>query len=194
MSKIDTVLSSLESLNARMQKYENEERVRADSVARRAREIEVERHNAEQIKSDHACRGLQAEFDEILQPWGRSAPRPAAGENLDHYKRRLGNELVARLPQRHPMAQIDCLRLRNDALDAIMPQIVKAATEAAVSADSVPAGHIEMRKYRDSDSGHVENRFYGKQSFVVEMGRPSKRAILPTINEIAQRQKSGIWQ
>ena len=91
-----------------------------------------------QIQS--SARVKQAQWDEIFQPWGMRAPEPVFGQLPDEYDREMAVKAKKLLPDEHKLRETKYWRLRNDAFEALKPQLQNEVKDAAYRADTVPLG------------------------------------------------------
>jgi hypothetical protein len=100
-----------------------------------------------QIQS--SARVIQSQWDEVFQPWGMRAPEPVFGQLPGEYDREMAVKAKKLLPDEHKLRETQYRGLRNDAFEALKPQLQKECRDAAYRADSVPPG--EMRRVEEVD-------------------------------------------
>jgi hypothetical protein len=133
--------------------------------------------NREQLLQMQASGRLyQERYDNALAPWDQRAPAPVLGQSIDDYRRDTLVKIKKLLPRGHELRKVKIYELRNDALDVLEPQLLKACRSEAYSADSVPPG--ELRRVVEIDQGGTKMvRWIGQQSFVKEIGRAGRRVV-----------------
>jgi hypothetical protein len=121
-------------------------------------------------------RVYQERYDNALAPWDQRAPAPVLGQSIDDYRRDTLVKIKKLLPRGHELRKVKVYELRNDVIDVLEPQLLKACRTEAYNADSVPPG--EMRRVVEVDQGGTKIvRWIGQESFVKEMGRPGRRVV-----------------
>ena len=68
------------------------------------------------LQIESSARVFQARADDALAPWGIRAPQLVAGEDPEHYRRRLLIEAKYRLPEDHEYRRVGIKKLPVDAL------------------------------------------------------------------------------
>ncbi|WP_296707518.1 hypothetical protein [Rhodoblastus sp.] len=188
-AQVESLRKSIDAAEKSQAAARAAERARNDALENRR---ERERLIEGQRTADLNCREYQARADAILEPFGRTAPRAMPLESSADYRRRCANEVAMRLSADNPLRKVDFMALPDAAFFNLERQCYADAEKAAISNDSVPAGVIEARSTIGND-GMRQTNFYGRESFVVGMGRQSRRAILVTPGEIAAKKMAGIW-
>jgi hypothetical protein len=131
-------------------------------------------------EQDHfnAARQYQEFYDNVTRQVGLRAPQPVLGQTVNDYRRETCRMLKkAFLPRDHDLYKVNWRGLRNDALQALEPQLLTAVPVEANNPMTVPPG--EFRKVEELDeSGSLRIRkFIGPESFVKQMGRPGRRVV-----------------
>jgi hypothetical protein len=125
-----------------------------------------------------ACLKFQEYYDNTLRKIGLRAPQPTLGQSCNDYRRETLRTIKQTfLPQNHPLYAVQMRALKADALQALEPQVLKAAVVEANNPVHVPAG--ELRKVEELDDyGKLKTiRWVGLESFVKAMGRPGRRVV-----------------
>lgn len=125
-----------------------------------------------------SLRVYQERFDNLLRQCGLRAPEPVLGQSAQEYRRDPLVMMKKRmLPSNHELRAVQIRALRDDALDALEPQLMQACRTEVFNPANVPDG--EMRRVESFDEyGQVKQvLFLGKESFVKEMGRPGRRVV-----------------
>ena len=132
----------------------------------------------EQIMQMHSsARVLQERYDSALEPWGVRARAPTLGEDIDHYRREELIRVKKLLPENHELRKVQIRQLRDDAIDVLEPQILRAARETAYRSDTVPAD-APLRRVEERDAnGLVSYRFVGQRSFIHDLARVGRRVV-----------------
>lgn len=132
----------------------------------------------EQILQMHSsARVLQERYDSALEPWGVRARAPRLGEDIDHYRREELIRVKKLLPENHELRKVQIRQLRDDAIDVLEPQILRAARKSAYRSDTVPAD-APLRQVPEIDaSGTKSIRFIGQRSFIHDLVRKGRRVV-----------------
>jgi hypothetical protein len=114
----------------------------------------------------------QARADAVFNGFGQRAPRPLEGEALLDYRKRLATKLKT-----HSTAwkSVKLSQLPEEAFGIAEGQIYSDADSAAANPVDLGAGEMRMVTKIDPSTGVRSNVFFGKESFVKEMGRPGRR-------------------
>jgi hypothetical protein len=154
---------------------------KADSVGILRRQIadqatviaRLERMMKPKTDAEHAAfADAQARADAVYQGFGKHAPRPLEGEDLLDYRKRLATNL-----KMHSARWKDgkLSRLDDENFAQVESQIYDDAASAAANPVDLDAGELRMVTKIDPTTGVRSNIFYGKESFVKQMGRPGRR-------------------
>jgi hypothetical protein len=128
-----------------------------------------------------AARRFQEYYDGKLRDIGMRAPTPVLGQNVTDYRRETDRQIKrAFLPPIHPLYKVQYRALDNAALDAFEPQLLKAAADEAYNPATVDPGQLRQINKRDEYGVLKEVQFIGPESFVKQMGRPGRRAVIRT--------------
>jgi hypothetical protein len=128
-----------------------------------------------QIQS--SARIFQARADDALAPWGIRAPQLVAGEDPDHYRRRLLIQAKYQLPEDHEYRGVGIKKLPADALKPYEDLIYSACKDAASRADSVPVGQMRRVEEVDANTGRKIVNWIGQQSFVRDFAAPVRYVV-----------------
>ena len=114
----------------------------------------------------------QAKADAVFNGFGERAPRPLEGESLVSYRKRLATKLKT-----HSQAwkAVPLSKLPEEAFSVAEVQIYADAERAAAHPVDLAEGELRMVTKIDPATGRRYNDFYGKESFVKQMGRPGRR-------------------
>ena len=114
----------------------------------------------------------QARADAVFMGFGKHAPRSMEGEELGDYRRRLATDLKKHSPkwQKTKFSKLD-----DDTFATIESEVYADAMTAAANPVDLEAGELRMVTKIDPVTGMRTNVFYGKESFVKQMGRPGRR-------------------
>lgn len=162
---------------------------RADELLRQrlSREAaELERQDADdRVKAlvrarEHAeARRLIAErYDDSFAAFNVATPQAADDETPGAYRRRLFGRLMRKLPDKHDLQGIRADDLPSgQAFDNIEKMLLQAALGEGLrpSFDSLPQdGSMISRVRVDDATGEKSINFYGRRSFIADMGRPGQ--------------------
>jgi hypothetical protein len=114
----------------------------------------------------------QAKADAVFQGFGKHAPRPLEGEDVMDYRKRLAKDLKIHSPR---WSKTKFSRMDDETFGQIEEQVYADATTAAANPVDLEAGELRMVTKVDPATGMRSNVFYGKESFVKQMGRPGRR-------------------
>ena len=114
----------------------------------------------------------QARADAVFNGFGARAPRPLEGEGLLDYRKRLATKLKSHSPI---WKGVKLSVLPDEAFGIAETQVYADATAAAANPVDLEAGELRMVTKIDPTTGVRSNVFYGKESFVKQMGRPGRR-------------------
>jgi hypothetical protein len=154
---------------------------KADSVGVLRRQIDdqaatiarLERMMKPKTDDEHAAfADAQARADTVYQGFGKHAPRPLEGEGLMDYRKRLATNLKMHSSM---WKNVKLSKLDEEAFSPIETQIYSDAASAAANPLDLEAGELRMVTKIDPTTGVRSNVFYGKESFVKQMGRPGRR-------------------
>ena len=114
----------------------------------------------------------QARADSVFAAFGERAPRPLEGEVLIDYRKRLATKL-----KKHSQTwgKVKLSELPESAFKIAEDAIYNDAAIAAATPADLEAGELRMVTKIDPTTGVRSNVFYGKESFVKQMGRPGRR-------------------
>jgi hypothetical protein len=154
---------------------------RADAIATLTRQIADQQSVIDRLqalikpKSDdeHAAfADAQARADAVFSGFGERAPRPLEGEALMDYRRRLATKL-----KKHSSTWkgVKLSELPESAFQIAEDAVYNDAITAAANPVDLDAGELRMVTKVDPATGVRSNVFYGKESFVKQMGRPGRR-------------------
>jgi hypothetical protein len=114
----------------------------------------------------------QARADAVYSGFGKRAPRPLDGEELLAYRKRLATGLKSHSSR---WKTVKFARLDDETFSPIESQVYDDATTAAANPIDLEAGELRMITKVDPTTNQRTNVFYGKESFVKQMGRPGRR-------------------
>jgi hypothetical protein len=154
----------------------DQERARADALGEeRIAELEQARKHAD------ACVRHQSRYDGAYRALGTSgAPARDEGEYPGDYRRRLMRGLQDKLPSDHPWAGVDPDELDKSAIGPVEQQVIDAAQQEAESPspELLPRDDSLIARTRtDPQSGGRVTTFYGRRSFIADMGRPGRKVV-----------------
>jgi hypothetical protein len=168
LSRIDSVLD---------QQVARLERVEAQQAAERE---EVRR--ARMRDNMHARTEIASRYDSAFRAFGTTVPEPADDEAPSRYRARLFNRLARRLSPDHDLSSVraDDLGGQPIVLDRFEEMTIAAAKAEGErpSIDNLPTdGAMVARTRADADTGSRVTEWFGKRSFIADMGRPGRRVL-----------------
>jgi len=155
--------------------------VKADAVADLRKQIAGQQTIIDRLQSmmkprsddEHvAFADAQARADAVFAGFGERAPRPLEGEVLIDYRRRLATKLKKHSPA---WGKVKFSELPESAFKIAEDTVYNDAIAAAANPVDLQAGELRMVTKIDPTTGVRSNVFYGKESFVKQMGRPGRR-------------------
>lgn len=125
---------------------------------------------------DHAAMtDAQARADSVFQAFGRSAPRPLDGENLNQYRRRLATSLKMHSTS---WKGVDLAAVADDvAFGVAENQIYADATHVAHNPTDLPEGTLRPITSRDV-TGRQSTTFAGEPRAWMHQFQPSRRRLV----------------
>ena len=124
-----------------------------------------------------AIRQVQAQFDEALSRVGLRAPAPIVDQSPIEYLQDACQDVKRKvLPRGHRYRTVQYGELKRDALQAIVPDLLKACVEEAKNPDNLAPGEIRKIEVLGPD-GQKWIDWVGRESFVKDMGRPGRRVV-----------------
>jgi hypothetical protein len=114
----------------------------------------------------------QSRADTVFAGFGQRAPRPLEGELLFDYRKRLATKLKG---YSQMWKNVKFSRLDEETFSPIENQVYADATAAANNPMDLEAGELRAVTKIDPQTGVRSIVFYGKESFVKQMGRPGRR-------------------
>jgi len=174
--------TSLDALHQRIHKSTSAidqllAKFRGEEVAER------ERSAVERARADSAeCEDIRATYAPAFEAFNAEVPAPSDGADPGPYRRKLDARLARRLPPSHDLARIDSWQSMPDgALVPLERDLFRAAAAEAKtpSFENLPEdGRMIQRTRTDEQSGHRENVFYGRRSFIADFAPQKVRAII----------------
>jgi hypothetical protein len=123
------------------------------------------------------ARQFQEYYQEALREVGVRIPAPLLDQKANEYRRETLHALQEALLQNHPLGRVEVRDLRNDALKEYEPLIVQACVAERVNPANVPPGEFKPIKVLDQYGRVQRTEFYGKESFVKQLGRAGRRVV-----------------
>jgi hypothetical protein len=124
-----------------------------------------------------AIRQVQAQFDEALSRVGMRAPAPIANQSPIEYLQDACQDVKRKvLPRGHRYRVVQYDELKRDALEAIVPDLLKACVEEAKNPENLAPGEIRRIDVLGPD-GQKWIDWVGREHFTKFMGRPGRRVI-----------------
>jgi hypothetical protein len=168
VSAFQAKMDRLDALLDRKLAAQEAEQARADASLEDARRAKM-RDNAE------ARRLIAQTYDDAYRAFGVTTPEAADDEAPSAYRRRLFNRLARRLPDSHDLAQIRADDLGGQVIvfDNFERMLLDAAKVEAASPSeaNLPSGGSLVARHRTDDMGQRVTEFYGRRSFIADMGR-----------------------
>jgi len=155
--------------------------VKADAIAGLRKQISDQAAVIDRLQSlmkprsddEHvAFAEAQSRADAVFAGFGERAPRPLEGEAIFDYRKRLATKL-----KKHSTTwgKVKLSQLPEEAFSIAETTIYNDAISAAANPVDLEAGELRMVTKIDPATGVRSNVFYGKESFVKQMGRPGRR-------------------
>ncbi len=157
---------------------------RADAEEAQARADAAERMMAEaaQAREDaERRRQYQVRYADAFAAFGSLPPAPIEDERPGQYRARLFEHLRRRLPSGHELAAVRADDLSSASAQAranFEQMLLQAATAegATPSVDNLPRdGSMISRVRVDADTGERRTEWYGRESFIKQLGRPGRK-------------------
>ena len=124
------------------------------------------------LQQQASARVFQARYDSVLEPWGQRAPAPTFGQDPEHYRRDMAAATKRLLPSDHQLRKVKYWDLRNDAFEALEPDLLRAVAEHGQRNDSVPYD-APLRQVTEIDGNGMKIvKFIGQRSFVEDFKSP----------------------
>jgi hypothetical protein len=143
----------------------------------------------QQLQLVGAARHHQAQFDAAYQSWGVRAEAPVLNDSVEAVDDYVRNECV-RAKKLLPMSDVRAApgeptfaelrrvqyrQLADDALGALLPQLLKAVSAAGKRNDSVGPNDPLREVHERGDNGEHIIRFLGQRSFIHDFAAPVRR-------------------
>jgi hypothetical protein len=173
VSALQAKMDRLDALLDRKLAAQEADQARADASLEDARRAKM-RDNAE------SRRLIAQTYDDAFRSFGVTTPEPADDEAPSAFRKRLFNRLARKLPSDHELASIraDDLGSQPIVFDNFETELIKAATAEGQrpSVDNLPDdGSLVARHRTDSATGERLTEFFGRRSFIADMGRPGRK-------------------
>lgn len=124
----------------------------------------------------------QARADSVFNQFGLRAPRPLVGEGLGTYRRRLVTKLQPHSPA---WKEVRLSAIADDvAFGVAEKQIYADAETAAHNPTDVKDGELRAVTSTDRETGRSMTSFYGPQTFIKGMSRPSDRVTKINLQQV----------
>ena len=165
---------------------------RADEVLRarlKREQAELERDAADQRRADaqqaredvERRRMIVSKFDDAFAAFSTETPQARDDEAPGDYRRRLFERLRRRLPDSHDLANIRANELPSGQaylnFERMIIDAAKAEGERPSFDNLPPSGELISRTRTDEDSGAKATHWYGRESFIKELGRPAHKVV-----------------
>lgn len=168
-TKFSDTINRLDALLDQRLKREEAEQARADASLEEARR-QRQRSQAE------ARTEIAARYDSAYASFGTTVPQAADDEPVQKYRARLFNRLTRRLPGSNEWSatRADDIPL-GPAMDTIEALVLQAAQLEGQrpSFENLPDTGMVVR-HRTDDMGQRVTEFFGRRSFIADMGRPGR--------------------
>jgi hypothetical protein len=154
-----------------------QQQIRADAAAEAEEERDRLRRNAER------CRQLQERYDSSFAAFGKRSPPPKADAKPRSYRTDLFRTAAAMLPSTNELTKLtrdDLEDLPNGAFTNFENDLIEAlaAEGEKPSRENTPAdGSLIARHRTDDATGLRSTEWYGRRSFIADMGRPGRRVL-----------------
>jgi hypothetical protein len=185
-ARFDSTISRMDALL--------ESKVREEDAAQRRADAARADEAREQARADaYRCREIGAMYDPAFMAHGQQTPQSVADEKPGRYRRRLYEHLRRKLPPGNELSDV-----RSDDIPAgqafvnfenMIIEAAKAEGERP-SVENLPDDGMVMRTRVDANTGTKYNEFFGKRSYIADMGRPGRRVA----KIVDRRTGQAIWQ
>jgi hypothetical protein len=168
------------------------ERLRREKAALERQDAERMMADAAQARADsERRREYQARYDPAFAAFGVQTPQPIADERPGQYRRRLFEHLQRRLPDSNEWSDVRADDIPASARANIEALVIDAARLEGErpSADNLPDEGTVMRTRTDANTGTKFNEFFGRRSFIADMGRPGR----PVARIVDRKTGNCIW-
>jgi hypothetical protein len=150
-----------------------EAQARADAADRMMAERERAREDAERKRE------IQVRYADAFASHGSLVPAPVDDERPGQYRKRLFDSLQRKLPPTHDLATIRSDDLSSDIARRNFESMVLEAAKAeglTPSRENLPRdGSMVSRVRVDDDTGERRTEWYGRESFIKQLGRPGRK-------------------
>ena len=150
-----------------------EAQARADAAARMMAEREQARADSERRRE------IQVRYADAFASHGSLVPAPVDDERPGQYRKRLFDALQRKLPGGHDLATVRSDDLVTTATRENFEQMLLQAAiaeGAKPSRDNLPRdGSMISRVRVDDDTGERRTEWYGRESFIKQLGRPGRK-------------------
>jgi hypothetical protein len=184
-ARFDETISRLDSVLDRSMRRVEAVEARIDAEREDARRQRM-RDNAEQRRE------IQATYADAFQSFGTEVPMPVDDEAPARYRSRLFNRLARRLASGHELADIraDDVSSSPVVFDNFEKMLLQAATAEGLkpSEANLPDNGLISRT-RVDDMGEKQIHWYGKRSFIADLGRPGR----PVERIVDRKTGNAIW-
>jgi hypothetical protein len=126
------------------------------------------------VERETELQDTRANYEDHLQPFNRSAPKPFPEETRDEYRRRALPILQNYAPG---MQDVKVHDARGTAFDMIEKQTFEAAAREARHPTQIPDGELREVKRLDQ-SGRVSYEFFGKASAWMNDFHPGRKKVV----------------
>lgn len=170
-AKLDSAFDRLDAIINRRVREEEAALTRDDAARADAARVKASRDSERRVE-------IASRYAPAFLAHNVEVPMPLDDERPVDFRDRLFDRLRHRLPPSSEWSTTRADELTTQAMDAIEPLLIaEAAREgASPSESSLPSdGSMLMRTRTDANTGTKYNEFFGKRSFVADMGRPGRR-------------------
>lgn len=171
--------AALQSQMERLDRIINRRLSEEEAALKRADASLEDARRAKMRQAAEQRREIQAVYADAFAAFGTEVPAPVDDEPVARYRARLFNRLVRRLPQNHEWSSTRADDIpAGPAMDNIEAMVIQAAVAegASPSFENLPDdGSLVARHRTDSATGERLTEFYGRRSFIADMGRPGRK-------------------
>jgi hypothetical protein len=154
------------------------EQARRDVKAmRRADALDAEERRDKARKDRARCLDHQTRYDAVFAKHGSRAPSAVADDAPPDYRRRLFAIGQSMLPTGHALTDFDPNDIDGTAIIPLEGQLLQALDRESEepTGDNLPEGAPREVTKIDSATGLKKTEFFGKRSFIADLGRPGRR-------------------
>ena len=172
-AKLDSAFDRLDAIINRRVREEEAALKREDAARADAARMRASRHAEQRME-------IASRYADAYRAFGVEVPMPVDNERPVDFRDRLWNRLRTKLASSHPMADVRADDLSTQVMDNLEPQLLEAAIaegQRPSMSNLPPSGELVARNRVDSATGERSVEWFGRESYVKQMGRPGRRVL-----------------